>query len=398
MAKLEEDQRRILEAMAGLAAVQKTQQAKLKLHGEEFCDFHTVSNVFKEFEARHTSNLQTTNSRLEEVTASVHTLTERQDNLLKHINEISQTVRALQEQQEEAKASVEARHKNYKEMEVKMAALVQPGAAPPASHESAQAFHLSGVHALRHSLREKIGEKADPIRVVRRLLREVGVDSFMTRIQLIDARSKEDRLGVRSVIVHMTSPFHKNTALVKIKTLLYDLGLEGVYVEDCFPASKMEEVRLLKYYGGKLRKEGKVTKYRVVNRMGQPVLQTGEKKNTRYTDTQLPSTFTRADMERETADRSKKTRPPPPAERRQPQSGQPSAGGSGRAREDERDGGHRGPERSDRQRQQQHSNRPGSPGSSNGRSEQQRKKLLDMAGYQRETWSASSHNKARNAC
>jgi len=169
-------------------------------------------------------------------------------------------------------------------------------------------------------------------------------------------------------------------------------------VEDCFPASKMEEVRLLKYYGGKLRKEGKVTKYRVVNRMGQPVLQTGEKKNTRYTDTQLPSTFTRADMERETADRSKKTRPPPPAERRQPQSGQPSAGGSGRAREDERDGGHRGPERSDRQRQQQHSNRPGSPGSSNGRSEQQRKKLLDMAGYQRETWSASSHNKARNAC
>ena len=142
MAKLEEDQRRILEAMAGLAAVQKTQQAKLKLHGEEFCDFHTVSNVFKEFEARHTGNLHTTNSRLEEVTASVHTLTERQDNLLKHINEISQTVRALQEQQEEAKASVEARHKNYKEMEVKMAALVQPGAAPPASHESCL-FHLS---------------------------------------------------------------------------------------------------------------------------------------------------------------------------------------------------------------------------------------------------------------
>ncbi len=55
---------------------------------------------------------------------------------------------------------MEARHKNFKEMEVKMAALVQPGAAPPASHESAQAFHLSGVHALRHSLSKKIGEKA----------------------------------------------------------------------------------------------------------------------------------------------------------------------------------------------------------------------------------------------
>ena len=76
--------------------------------------------------------------------------------------------------------------------------------------------------------------------------------------------------GSGSVKVLMTSPFHKNTALAKIKTLLYDLGLEGVYMEDCFPASKMEEVHLLKYYGGKLMKEGKATKYMVVNRMGQP--------------------------------------------------------------------------------------------------------------------------------
>jgi uncharacterized protein YoxC len=173
------------------------------------------------------------------------------------------------------------------ELAAKVAGMVKAGgekALPP----STLALHLFGINSLRQSMRSLLAPEADPVEVVRRLLREAWMEAFMTRIQLVGGRPGDSRQQVNSVIIHFTSNFHKNEAAVQIKRVLVDKGLHDVSIEDCFPAESLQEVRRLKAYGGHLKRDGQAAKYRVINRHGRPVLQVGLNANGGYGDEAYP--------------------------------------------------------------------------------------------------------------
>jgi hypothetical protein len=141
---------------------------------------------------------------------------------------------------------------------------------------------------------------------------------YMTKIQLLGVKVTEAGRKASSAVIHMTSEFHKTEALIRVKKVLGELEVQGIIAEDCFPASTLEEVRLLKYYGHQQRAQGKAAKYRVINRGGRPVLQTGTTPLGRYTDLQPPASLTKEAMEAEQAARGyqrrprEAARPPPP--------------------------------------------------------------------------------------
>jgi hypothetical protein len=147
---------------------------------------------------------------------------------------------------------------------------------------SENSFFFGGVPAFRDRL--GLHPHSDPIFVVSRLLRDMGLYAGMDSIVLADNAAKS-RLEVRAVIIHMRSSFHKRAATVILRRELASQRLPGTTVRDCFPASVMERVKRLNRVGLELKKAGKITKFQVVNRKGQPVLQTGTR-NQNYADYQ----------------------------------------------------------------------------------------------------------------
>jgi len=126
--------------------------------------------------------------------------------------------------------------------------------------DSTLAFHITGIRRLHK------GGQYDPVEVIKGLLYTVGQQFFYTRIQLVDLQPGEPRANAGSAIVHFTSNYHKNNTVVKIKAHLAGERIREVAISDCFSKDKMEDVRLLKYYGGKLRHEGKAARTRLINR------------------------------------------------------------------------------------------------------------------------------------
>jgi hypothetical protein len=81
-----------------------------------------------------------------------------------------------------------------------------------------------------------MGPRADPNAVLVQLMWEVGAEPCIQRIQLLGPKgAREDRLRIRAAIIHLTTAFHKTTAMVRIKGLLARQGLQQVVIEDCFP-------------------------------------------------------------------------------------------------------------------------------------------------------------------
>jgi hypothetical protein len=117
-----------------------------------------------------------------------------------------------------------------------------------------------------------------------RLMRDMGIYAGMDSIVLADNAAKS-RLEVRAVIIHMRSPFHKRAAMVILRRELASQRLQGTTVRDCFPTIMMTKVRRLNRLGLELKMAGKITKFQVINRKGQPVLQTGQR-NQNYADYQ----------------------------------------------------------------------------------------------------------------
>jgi hypothetical protein len=111
----------------------------------------------------------------------------------------------------------------------------------------------------------------------------------MTRIHLINVSMTEAGREARSAVIFMTSAFHKNEAIIRVKTFLRQRALHRVQAEDCFPPTQLEAVRALRSYGHRLKATGEIAKYRVVNREGVAVLQTGVTTDGRYEDTPLPT-------------------------------------------------------------------------------------------------------------
>jgi hypothetical protein len=112
----------------------------------------------------------------------------------------------------------------------------------------------------------------------------MGLYAGMDSIVLADNAAKS-RLETRAVIIHMRSSFHKRAAMVILRRELASQRLPGTTVRDCFPTIAMDKVKRLTKIGMELKKAGKITKFQVINRKGQPVLQTGVR-NQNYADYQ----------------------------------------------------------------------------------------------------------------
>jgi hypothetical protein len=141
---------------------------------------------------------------------------------------------------------------------------------------------FGGIPAFRDRL--GLHPHSDPIFVMSRLMRDMGIYAGMDSIVLADNAAKS-RLEVRAVIIHMRSPFHKRAAMVILRRELANQRLTGTTVRDCFPTSMMAKVRRLNRLGLELKMAGKITKFQVINRKGKPVLQTGQR-NQNYADYQ----------------------------------------------------------------------------------------------------------------
>jgi hypothetical protein len=85
------------------------------------------------------------------------------------------------------------------------------------------------------------------------------------------------RLEARAVIIHMRSNFHKRGAMGTLRRELARQKMPDTAVRDCFPTTTMERVKSYIRFAMKLKSAGTIDKFQIVNRRGQPVLQTGKR-------------------------------------------------------------------------------------------------------------------------
>ncbi len=152
------------------------------------------------------------------------------------------------------------------------------GGATPLTAPIADTYENSIFFGGIPAFRDRLGlhPHSDTIFVMSRLMRDMGIYAGMDSIVLADNAAKS-RLEVRAVIIHMRSPFHKRAAMVILRRELASQRLQGTTVRDCFPTIMMTKVRRLNRLGLELKMAGKITKFQVINRKGQPVLQTGQR-------------------------------------------------------------------------------------------------------------------------
>jgi hypothetical protein len=115
-------------------------------------------------------------------------------------------------------------------------------------------------------------------------LRELEIYSGMYSIVIAD-NAAQTRTDARAVIIHMRSNFHKRGAMGILRRELARQKMADTAVRDCFPTATMEKVKRYIRFAMKLKTSGEVDKFQIVNRKGQPILQTG-KRNGNYTDYQ----------------------------------------------------------------------------------------------------------------
>jgi hypothetical protein len=112
--------------------------------------------------------------------------------------------------------------------------------APVIADTSENSLFFGGVPAFRDRL--GLHPHSDPIFVVSRLLRDMGLYAGMDSIVLADNAAKS-RIEARAVIIHMQSSFHKRAAMVILRRELARQRLPGTTVRDCFPTIVMDEVK-----------------------------------------------------------------------------------------------------------------------------------------------------------
>jgi hypothetical protein len=166
-------------------------------------------------------------------------------------------------------------------------------------------FFLGGVHQLRTHL--GLPPHTDPVEVVAAVLKELALYCSVDRIYVADNQAPS-RLEARAVVLHMRTAFHKRDTMVKVKQYLARHQIRDAAVRDCFPSSVMEIARNLNRYGGHLKRNQGVQRYRVIaDRDGHPVLQTA-KQGTGYVDHPVSV----AEMEAFLANLSNTATQPPP--------------------------------------------------------------------------------------
>jgi hypothetical protein len=102
---------------------------------------------------------------------------------------------------------------------------------------------------------------------------------------VIADNAAQTRTAARAVIIHMRSNFHKRGAMSILRRELARQKMAETAVRDCFPTTSMETVKRYIRFAMKLKTSGVVDKFQIINRKGQPVLQTGMR-NGNYADYQ----------------------------------------------------------------------------------------------------------------
>jgi len=232
--QLKADNKSLWSAVARLQSTLQEQGAKLEqqeVKQEEEVSTRSLAENIAAVEDVVIKRLEVTDKKIEGISANVSSLERRHNILRGSVDSLTITVETLSVEQQQMKTSMEDGYKKHTEMEARLAALAGVGASPPTYHESTLAFHLSGLHILRQCLKQQLGQHADPVAIIVKLLKDVGANSCINRIQLVGPNVKEDRLRARSALVYMTSSFHKNEALIRIKSLLVYHRLQEVTVE-----------------------------------------------------------------------------------------------------------------------------------------------------------------------
>jgi hypothetical protein len=124
----------------------------------------------------------------------------------------------------------------------------------------------------------------DPVYVVSYFLRELEIYSGIDSIVIAD-NAAQTRTDARAVIIHMRSNFHKRGAMGILRRELARQKMADTAVRDCFLTATMEKVKRYIRFVMNLKTSGVVDKFQIVNRKGQPILQTGMR-NGNYTDYQ----------------------------------------------------------------------------------------------------------------
>jgi hypothetical protein len=145
---------------------------------------------------------------------------------------------------------------------------------------SENSIFLAGIPSIRS--RMKMPAKSDPVFVVSCFLRELEIYSGMDNIVIADSAA-QTRSEARAVIIHMRSNFHKRGAMGTLRRELARQKMPDTAVRDCFPTAIMDKVKRYIRFAMKLKTAGTIDKFQIINRRGQPVLQTG-KRTGNYTD------------------------------------------------------------------------------------------------------------------
>ena len=228
--------------------------------------------------------LDKTDKKVDGLASEVKALDGQCTRLLGRVEGLAEIMSTYTDTQKHLQERLDEGFAKYKEREARLAAIAGPEAAPPTYHQASSSFYITGIPALRSSMARLVGHRADPVVVIAQLMKEVGAVAYVSRIQLLGKQARDDRLSTRAAIVHLTTPFHKTTAMVRIKTLLSRHGLSQVVIEDCFPTTKVEEARHLREEGAKLKEAGTIHRFRVINRSGEPVMQVAATHRDKYSD------------------------------------------------------------------------------------------------------------------
>ncbi len=147
---------------------------------------------------------------------------------------------------------------------------------------SENSIFLAGIPSIRSRLR--MPAKSDPVFVVSCFLRELEIYSGMDNIVIADSAA-QTRSEARAVIIHMRSNFQKRGAMGTLRRELARQKMPDTAVRDCFPTTIMDKVKSYIRFAMKLKSAGTIDKFQIINRRGQPVLQTGKRAGN-YTDYQ----------------------------------------------------------------------------------------------------------------
>jgi len=187
---------------------------------------------------------------------------------------IHNSVRALQTDNSTMKSwrtSMDVAMKNM-QASLKNRLTITDGAPGEPSDDTASAFFIGGIPALREWYQDP---QADPAEIINWILRETSMYCTMDRMQTADNEAKGNRMAARAMVVVMRSASKKKEAIIRIKRWLAKEGIaRGVTVMDCFPSSSREQAKSLGKYALDMRREGIFLQYRIINREGTPILQT----------------------------------------------------------------------------------------------------------------------------